>query len=165
MRGSEYPKTSSSAMNYINLATMDSKYEADRLAELLSEQGIKARMHDERDMQLFVFFTKPKAFAIVQVSEEEYSRAIAYIQHLHDLNDPVCEHIFSCIECGSLAVEYPQFTRKYLITPLLLEWASNLGLFKKQFYCRKCHSMWPYETGVQMPRISHAAEVQTAPPN
>ncbi|SKA82229.1 hypothetical protein SAMN02745166_00880 [Prosthecobacter debontii] len=152
-------------MNYINLATMDSEHEAHRLASRFSEQGIKSRVHDERDIQLFVFFTKPKAFTIVQVDDGDYSRAIAFIQHLHDLNDPVCGHIFSCIECGSFAVEYPQFTRKYLITPLLLEWASNLGLFKKQFYCRKCHAMWPYEVSALKPRISHSAEVQTAPPN
>ncbi|HEY1084096.1 MAG TPA: hypothetical protein VGE29_17665 [Prosthecobacter sp.] len=152
-------------MNYINLATMDSVHEAERLADMLSRHGLKARMHDESDIQRFIFFTKPKAFSIVQVPDPDYSRAVSFIQDLHDTHDPLCNHIFSCPDCGSLAVEYPQFTRKYFITPLLLEWASNFGLFEKEFYCRKCHSTWPYAAGAELPKISHASEVLVAPPN
>jgi hypothetical protein len=152
-------------MNYINLATLESMHEAERLATLLGKEGIKSRTHDEADIQRFIFLTKPKAFSIVQVVEEDYARAVSFIQALHDAHEPVCNHIFSCPDCGSLAVEYPQFTRKYFITPTLLEWASNFGLYKKQFYCRKCHCTWPYEKGDRLPQILHATDIQVAPPN
>lgn len=152
-------------MNFINLATMDSLHAAEQLADKLSQQGITSRTHDERDMQRFLFLTKPKGHYIVQIPEDSYVAAVTLIQELSDADDPICRHIFSCPECGSLAVEYPQFTRKYLITPLLLEWASNLGLFQKKFYCRKCHWMWlPVQTPIT-PRISLAREIQVAPPD
>lgn len=152
-------------MNFINLATLDSVYEAERLSSILSEKGIKARLHDESDVQRFIFLTKPKAFSIVQVPDEHYAEGVKLLQELQGRHDPACRHVFSCPDCGSLAVEYPQYTRKYFITPLLLEWAANFGLYQKQFYCRKCHSMWPYETGKSLPGISSNATVLVAPPN
>lgn len=161
----EYSELAPTIMNYINLATLDSMYEAENLAEALSRNGITARTHDEQDVQRFIFFTKPKAFSIVQVHDADYARAVNLIQDMQSTHEPVCRHIFSCPECGSLAVEYPQFTRKYFITPLLLEWASNFGLFEKKFYCRKCHALWPYQAGAKLPEIGHATGVQVAPPN
>lgn len=152
-------------MNFINLATLDNVYEAERLSTLLNERGFKTRLHDESDVQRFVFLTKPKAFSIVQVQDGDYSQAVSILQELQERHDPACRHVFSCPDCGSLAVEYPQYTRKYFITPLLLEWAANFGLYDKQFYCRKCHSMWPYETGKRLPGISRDAAVLVAPPN
>lgn len=152
-------------MNFINLATLNSTHEAERLADALSHAGIKARTHDESDIQRFIFLAKPKAFSIVQVLPDDYAQAVGVIQDMQDRHEPLCRHIFSCPDCGSLAVEYPQFTRKYFITPLLLEWASNLGLFNKKFYCRKCHAVWPYQEGSRLPVIGHAAGVEVAPPN
>lgn len=152
-------------MNLINLATMDRKLEADELAVKLSNHGINSRVHDESDVQRFLFLTKPKGHFIIQVKEDEYSQAISVIQGLQDAEDPVCEHIFSCPECGSLAVEYPQFTRKYFITPLLIEWASTLGLFAKKFYCRKCHAEWPPAPPSSNPRISHSQDILVSPPD
>ncbi len=152
-------------MNLINLATMDSQYAAEQLAENLSQQGITARLHDEQDIQRFLFLTKPKGHFIIQVPEKAYSQAVSVIQDLQEARSSVCNHIFSCPECGSLAVEYPQFTRKYLITPLLIEWASNLGLFKKKFYCRKCHWTWAPLPASASPQISHDQQILVAPPD
>lgn len=149
----------------INLATMDRMREADLLADKLAERAINTRVHDEADMQRFLFLTKPKAHYILQVPEDAYSEAVTVIQQLQEVNDPICEHIFSCPECGSLAVEYPQFTRKFLITPLLLEWAASLGLYAKKFYCRKCHAMWPPAPPVSNPKVSQSSEVLVSPPD
>lgn len=148
---------------YVNLATLDSFQQADTLAKALSHKGMTARVVDEGDIQKFLFLTKPQAFSIVQIPKENYAAGVSAIQELQEHGDPVCSHIFSCPECGSLAVEYPQFTRKYFITPLLIEWASSLGLFKKQFYCRKCHWTWPPEG--ERPRISKTPAIQIGPPD
>lgn len=150
---------------YMNLATLDNFQHADTLAKSLSQNDMTARVVDETDMQRFLFLTKPKAFSIVQVPAERYADAVAAIQKLQEEGDPVCSHIFSCPECGSLAVEYPQFTRKYFITPLLIEWGCALGLFKKEFYCRKCHWTWPPVSTGESPKISMAPSIQVAPPD
>ena len=152
-------------MHMINLATMDRMREADLLADKLAERAINTRVHDEGDMQRFLFLTKPKGHYILQVPEDAYADAVTVIQHLQEENDPICDHIFSCPECGSLAVEYPQFTRKYLITPLLLEWAASLGVYSKKFYCRKCHAMWPPAPPSATPKVHRTAEVLVSPPD
>jgi hypothetical protein len=132
-------------MKFINLATMDDNKEAEALSVRLEGEGIPSRLNDESKVQSLIFATRPKGFAIVQVQEEDYPRAVQLVQEWESDNPSIASHIFSCPECGSYAVEYPQFTRKVLITPMLLEWLSNLGLFKKQFYCRKCNATWPPE--------------------
>jgi len=152
-------------MNMINLATMDRLREADQLSDKLADRAISTRVHDEADMQRFLFLTKPKGHYIVQVNESAYSEAVSLIQELQEANDPVCNHIFSCPECGSLAVEYPQFTRKFLITPLLIEWAASLGLYQKKFYCRKCHAMWLPAPASSSPKISHSPDILVSPPD
>ncbi|MDB6006796.1 MAG: hypothetical protein JWR15_3783 [Prosthecobacter sp.] len=108
----------------------------------LSEHGIEHAAYDEGDLQMFVFMSKPGANMKVQVSEEDYAEAVTCLIEFEQKHPDLVGHIFSCPECGSFAVEYPQFSRKF-ITPLFLEWLSNLGLFKKQCYCRKCHATWP----------------------
>ena len=130
-------------MKFINFATMDSPSEAEAVSRRLGEHGVAARAHDERDVQRFLFATKPKGFSIVQVDEGDYGKAAALLQEWEEENPQLASHIFRCPECASFAVEYPQFTRKVFITPVIVEWMSNLGLFEKQFYCRKCHATWP----------------------
>lgn len=152
-------------MELINLATMDRRREADLLAEKLSDQGIAVRVHDESDVQRFLFLTKPIGHFILQVDPNQYSQAVEFIQQLEDENDPICDHLFNCPDCGSLAVEYPQFTRKFLITPLLVEWGASLGLYKKKFYCRKCHCTWLPMPASALPRIPRTQDVLVAPPD
>lgn len=130
-------------MNFINLATMDDPKEAERLSLNLEGEGIPSRFVDESTVQRFVFASKPKGFSIVQVQEQDYTRAAGLLQQWEADNRNMANHLFSCPECGSYAVEYPQYTRKVLITPMLMEWLSNLGLFEKHFYCRKCNATWP----------------------
>jgi hypothetical protein len=126
----------------VDLASFDGHFAADSCCEHLEKQGIEAHLYDERDVQTFLFLTRPKASLKVQVREEDYGKAVAQLIELEKQSPEVAALIYSCPDCGSFAVEYPQFSRKF-ITPLFLEWLSNLGLFEKQCYCRKCHCLWP----------------------
>jgi transposase-like protein len=154
--------------DFINFATVDNLTQAESLSRKLGVEGIPTRVYDERDVQRFVFMTKPKGYSFVQVREKDYTRAAALLQEW-ELEDPeLASHVFNCPECGSFAVEYPQFTRKFLITPLHIELMSSLGLFKKQFYCRKCHATWLPEANTvpsPAPRRRMAAEALTPPPD
>ncbi|MDZ4286747.1 MAG: DUF2007 domain-containing protein [Prosthecobacter sp.] len=152
-------------MNFINLATVDNLSEAESLSLRLSDHGIPTRVHDERNMQRFLFLTKPKGYSYVQVQEQDYARAAALIQEWEAESPTFATHIFSCPECGSFAVEYPQFTRKAFIVPLVLEWLSNIGLYEKQFYCRKCHATWPPRQPSSAPAAGMPASVLVPPPD
>ena len=74
--------------------------------------------------------------------------------------------VYSCPECGSFGVEYPQYTRKFF-TPLLIEWMSNFGLFEKAFYCRKCHYTWPKgrTTGINRHHLNPGPDMFVSPAN
>lgn len=126
----------------VDLACFDGHYAAEYCCEKMEENGIEAHLHDERGVQTFIFLTKPRASMKVQVKEADYSRAVELLIEIEKASPDVASLIYSCPDCGSFAVEYPQFSRKFM-TPLFLEWLSNLGLFEKQCYCRKCHCLWP----------------------
>ncbi|WP_395748888.1 hypothetical protein [Prosthecobacter sp.] len=125
----------------IDLASFDDPKAVEPCCVHLIDHGIDPEVYDESDVQSFVFFTKPRANVKLQVKEEDYAEAVEQLIEFEQQHPEMASSIYSCPECGSFAVEYPQFSRKFM-TPLFLEWLSNLGLFKKQCYCRKCHAMW-----------------------
>lgn len=125
----------------LDLATFDSQKAVELCCLHLSRQGIETSVYDEGGLQMFVFLTKPAANIKVQVREEDYAEAVTCLIEFEQKHPDLVPFIYSCPDCGSFAVEYPQFSRKF-ITPLFLEWLSNLGLFPKQCYCRKCHATW-----------------------
>lgn len=126
----------------IDLASFDGRRPAELCCVHLSEHGLEATLYDEADLQTFAFLSKPAANVKVQVREEDYEEAVKQLIVFEQQHPKLAASLYSCPECGSFAVEYPQFSRKFL-TPLFLEWLSNLGLFQKQCYCRKCQATWP----------------------
>jgi hypothetical protein len=148
----------------VDLASFDNPQAVESCCVYLIEQGIDAEVYDESDLQSSVFLTKPRANVKLQVKEEDYAQAVEQLIEFEQQHPDLASSIYSCPECGSFAVEYPQFSRKF-ITPLLLEWMSNLGLFKKQCYCRKCHAMWlPTQRHAINPRHLEAHADMLVPP-
>ena len=47
-----------------------------------------------------------------------------------------------CPDCGSLRVEYPQMTRKFLLPTLLLHLGIIFRVIKHECYCDSCHCIW-----------------------
>lgn len=149
----------------LDLATFDNHRAAEHFCQHLAAHGIETSVYDEGDLQMFVFLSKPGANIKVQVKEEDYAEAVARLIEFEQQNPQMLPYLYSCPECGSFAVEYPQFSRKF-ITPLFLEWLSNLGLFSKQCYCRKCHATWPKERATQInPRhLEWNPDISVPPP-
>ena len=149
----------------VDLASLDDHHAADLCCERLSAHGLEVEIYDEKDLQSWVFFTKPRAHLKIQVREEDYAAAVDLLIRLEQQNPQLAASLYSCPECGSFAVEYPQFSRKF-ITPLLLEWLSNLGLFKKSCYCRKCHATWQPRRcpGINPLHLERPSDVFVPPP-
>lgn len=149
----------------VDLASFDGHMVAELFSQRLNAKDIPTHAYDERDLQLFVFLSEPKAYMKIQVAEEHYAKAVAELIQFETTHPEFAELIFSCPDCGSFAVEYPQYTRKF-ITPLLVEWLSNFGLFKKLFYCRKCHYTWAKRRGAGINRhhINPADTIFVPPP-
>ncbi|WP_395746975.1 hypothetical protein [Prosthecobacter sp.] len=126
----------------IDLASFDGRRTAELCSDYLEKCGLETAIFDEGSLQTFVFFTKPAANVKVQVQEKDYDQAVTRLIEFEKEHPKLVPFIYSCPECGSFAVEYPQFSRKFF-SFLLIEWMSSLGAFPKRCYCRKCHSTWP----------------------
>jgi len=129
-----------------DLASFDDPQVAAHCCQFLNEHDITTHFFDEGDLQFFLFFTKPKASLKVRVADEDYTEVAKLLVEFEKSNPEQAPLIYSCPECGSYGVEYPQFSRKFF-TPLLAEWLSNFGLFQKKCYCRKCHHTWSKARG------------------
>lgn len=151
--------------DFIDLACFDGHYAAEYCRAELEKHGIESQIYDERNVQTFIFLTQPKASFKVLVKSADYSRAAELLIELEKADPQVATLVYSCPECGSFAVEYPQFSRKF-ITPLFMEWMSNLGVFKKLCYCRKCHATWPrtVRKGVNPKHLHPDSSVLVPPP-
>ena len=150
---------------FIDLASFSSRKAASLFRSHLDENGIGTGSYDERDLQLFVFLTKPGASIKLQVSECDYARAATLLIEFEKEHPEFARFIFSCPECGSFAVEQPQFTRKFF-TVVLVEWFVSIGLFPKQCYCRKCHHTWTRKRtgGVNVLHLHPPRSVFVPPP-
>jgi hypothetical protein len=137
-------------MNAAILATFDRLEPAETLKSRLEQSGIHAVVHDESRLQRFGFMTKPAATKKVEVPCDDLSKAKTLLD-AWDRSDGVLKHAIRCPQCNSPRVEYPQFTRKFIV-PIVVELFVSMGLFEKDFYCQDCHFTWPKETRIEPER-------------
>ena len=115
---------------------------AEPIQQRLVASGIPAEIHDELRLEKLWFVSKPGVR--VEVPANQYERACKFL-HDWDVAEGALRDAIWCPECKSLRVDYPQFTRKFLIPNLALGLFAAMGALQKQFYCQDCHFTWPKE--------------------
>lgn len=108
---------------------------------ILTNQGVQARLYDDKLMRRFLFLRPPRVTFRLQVPAGDFNRA-------HDIlhagaTDPLRDAMH-CPDCGSLQVSYPQMTRKFMLPTILLHAGILSRLIDHQWYCEKCHCMWSF---------------------
>ena len=131
-------------MTRIPIATFASSAKADPLRKRLAEAGIQAEIHDELRLEKLWFVSKPETGVRLEAPCDQYERAIDLLLQWERAEGALRDAIH-CPECKSFRVEYPQFTRKFLIPNLALGPLSAMGLVEKEYYCQDCHFTWPKE--------------------
>jgi hypothetical protein len=126
------------------VALFSNRTKAEPLQKRLVENGIPAEIHDELRLEKLWFVSQPATGARVETPADQYERACSLLHQWLGPDGPLLEAI-RCPECKSLRVDYPQFTRKFLIPNLALGLCAALGAMEKQFYCQDCHFTWPKE--------------------
>jgi transposase-like protein len=126
-----------------NVATFSDHDKAERAKNRLVKAGIAAEVVDESHLQRLWFGSKPLANQKVYVPEEDNNRALETLQQADAESNILCGEV-RCPKCGSAKVEYPQFTRKFIMTTFV-EILCFLGVIDKRFYCEACHYTWPNE--------------------
>ena len=135
-------------MEWVNVATFNEVAPAEAIMARFNNAGIPARIHDEHKLQKW-FTTDPLANIRLQIDRHHYEDACGKLEEWHRVDNVLQDAVF-CPECGSPDIEYPQFTRKFIL-PSVGVFLSTLGFMEKEFYCQKCHFTWPVKQKVPVP--------------
>lgn len=131
-------------MNRISVALFNDRSKAEPIQRRLREAGIPAEIHEELRHQKLWMARRADCGVRLEVPANQFERAEDMLTDW-DARDSALRDAIHCPECGSLRVDYPQFTRKSLLTNLAMGIAANLGVVEKDYYCEECHFTWPKE--------------------
>lgn len=143
-------------MNNVTVATFNSVQPAEQLKEELQEAGIPAKVTDQHIFQRLWFLAKPYCSFHLDVQKDFHSQANALLIEWHARNHALSEAV-RCPMCGSLRVEYPQMTRKFILPTLIAHLLTLLRITKHSLYCMECHNTWrlPNRTGSLPVKLPH----------
>src|SRR5438094_2398265 len=131
-------------MNRMPVANFSHRAKAEPLQRRLVESGLQAEIHDELRLEKLWFVSKPAAGVRLEVPAHQAERAHQLLLSW-DAAEHALREAIRCPECKSLRVDYPQFTRKSMLTNLAMGLMAKLRLIEKEFYCQDCHYTWPKE--------------------
>jgi hypothetical protein len=125
----------------LTIATFDSPEPAERLANEMEDSGIPTEIVDESKLQHY-WFGSPELHANfrLKIDKQTLGRAEEFLRK-SDAAHEILRDAVRCPECGSSRVEYPQFTRKFLLSALPSMFC-RLGLVKAKYFCEDCQYTW-----------------------
>jgi hypothetical protein len=117
---------------------------AEKLATRLRDAGFQAEVRDESGEQKWKLFNlHPRAHIRVLVPKQVADAATAQLKEWSPADESLAVAV-RCPECGSLRVEYPQFSRRTIMGALPAALAAA-GVIERDYYCEACHFTWPAE--------------------
>ena len=128
-------------MNMVTVATFNEPSKAEPLQQKLEKAGVCAEICDESRYEWFWFVTRPVAGIRLKVHKKDFENARRLVREW-GATDGVLRDAVRCPQCGASRIEYPQFTRKFLL-PNLVGLASLIGIIDKEFFCQECDYTWP----------------------
>lgn len=128
-------------MEKVTVATFNSELPAKSVQQRLTGVSIPAWVVDERTLQRFWFFSQPYAGIRLKVEKKNFERASEILERW-DKEEGLLQDAIHCPSCGSSRIEYPQMTRYFILTTLLLEFFHFVGAMPYRFYCRTCQNTW-----------------------
>lgn len=129
---------------FLTIATFNDREPADRLAGRLREAGFDADVFDESAAQKWLLLNvKPRAHMRVRVGKDEGEKAMELLREW-DRNERVMAEAVRCPQCGSSRVEFPQFSRRTLMSAFPAALAAA-GVIEQSYYCEACAFTWPAE--------------------
>jgi hypothetical protein len=137
-------------MNMVTVATFNAPSKAEPLKQKFEQAGIHAEIWDESKYEWSWFVRKPLAGIRLKVHRKDFENARRLVR-VWDSSDGVLREAVRCPQCGASRIEYPQFTRKFLL-PNLVSLASVIGIIDKEFFCQDCEYMWPSDSRAPKPR-------------
>ncbi|HEY1661274.1 MAG TPA: hypothetical protein VGI03_02555 [Verrucomicrobiae bacterium] len=125
--------------SWVDVAVFESASEGKTLEAFLKDKKFEARTYDDKLLRYFLFLRPPRVTYRVQIRESEF-KIVATI--LEKESPPVLNQAFHCPSCGSLRINYPQMTRKFLMPTILLHLGIIFRVIDHGAYCEHCHHVW-----------------------
>jgi hypothetical protein len=135
----------------VTLLTFHKPDETERVKARLHRAGIPAIIGDERTMQKYLYLSEPLAGIHLCVDRKHYERAQDLLREWGWTNGELRDAVH-CPECGASRVQYPQFTRKFLLPSLGALVGALTGFFERKYYCEHCHFTWPAKV-IEQPEL------------
>jgi hypothetical protein len=130
---------------WVNVAVFESVNDGRILETFLRDKDLEARTYNDKLLQSFLFLCPPHVTYRVQVRRDQFQQAG---QAINEVRPPILEKALHCPSCGSLQVNYPQMTRKFLLPTIALHLGIIFRLIGHECYCEHCHLTWTHESDV-----------------
>jgi len=125
--------------SWFNMAVFENRTDGGVLKNFLREAGFNARTYDDKLLRYFLFLRPPRVTFRVQVGKGDFEKALKLL----DAKPPaIVDRALHCPSCGSLQVNYPQMTRKFLLPTVLLHLGIIFRIVEHECYCEHCHYIW-----------------------
>ena len=125
---------------WVTMAVFESANDGQRLEVALKNKGYAARTYSDRLLQLILFLCPPRALFRVQVRENDLKNATEFLDK--DPAAALLQKAVHCPACGSLRVQYPQMTRRFIMPTIMLHAGILLRIIGHEAYCEHCHFIW-----------------------
>ncbi len=132
-------------MSWVRIALFMEVRAAEFARRRLVEAGIPAELHHEPAVARLWFVSNRDSGIRLEVRHADSEKAIRLLQDSATGPD-FLQNAVRCPECGSLRVDYPQFTEKSLLTNVVMGLATEVRLIERDFYCEDCHCLWSKPT-------------------
>jgi hypothetical protein len=117
------------------------------LEAFLKDKGLESRTYDDKFFRYFLFLRPPRVTYRVQVRSNQFD---GFTELLRSKAPEVLDRALHCPSCGSLRINYPQMTRKFILPTIMLHLGIIFRLVGHECYCEHCHAMW------NLPENDHA---------
>jgi len=125
--------------SWADVAVFENVIDGKMLEAFFRDKGLESRAYDDKVFRYFLFLRPPRITYRVQVRRN-------HLESAHGLLDRKAPAIFEkalhCPSCGSLQVNYPQMTRKFIMPTVILHLGIIFRVIEHQCYCENCHYIW-----------------------
>ena len=126
---------------WANVAIFENANDGQMLEMDLKNKGFETRTYVDKLLQCFLFLCPPHATIRVEVRANDFKNVTYLLDHEPATSVPL-QRAIRCPSCGSLRVQYPQMTRRFLLPTLLLHLGIIFRVIVHQAYCESCHWLW-----------------------
>ena len=142
---------------WANVAIFENADDGQKLEMDLKNKGFETRTYIDKLLQTFLFLCPPHATIRVEVRANDFKKVTYLLDH-EPTTSVLLQGAIRCPSCGSLRVQYPQMTRRFLLPTLLLHLGIIFRVIAHQAYCESCHWLWSFpKTRVSAPAKARSA--------